>query len=81
MRMCISNKLHAFGFVFFIALDNSPLHMCLCVVVDQIMLLRSNQMEWILMDYQSSVLSYDMCVSAEESLLGLLLFYPQMDGF
>lgn len=66
---------------FFIALDNSPLHMCLCVVVDQIMLLRSNQMEWILMYYPSSVLSYGMCVSAEESLLGLLLFYPQMDGF
>lgn len=35
----------------FIALDNSAVHMCLHVVVDQIMLLPSNQMEWILVYY------------------------------
>lgn len=74
-------KLHTFVFVF-IALDNSQVHMCLYVVVDQIMLLLFNQMEWILMYYQSSVLSYVMCVSAEESLLALLFFFcRQMHGF
>lgn len=40
-------KLRTFGFVF-IALDNSVVHMCLYVAVDQIMLLPSNQMECII---------------------------------
>lgn len=72
--MCVSIKLHPFGFVF-IALDNSVVHMCLYAVVDQIMLLPSNQMEWILMYYESLVLFYGMYVSAERSLLVFFVFF------
>ena len=43
-------KLHTFGFVH-TALDNSVVRVPLYVVVDQIMLLPSNQMEWILVYY------------------------------
>lgn len=46
-------KLHTFGFIL-TALDNSVVHMCLFVAGDSIMLLLFNQLEWILMHYQSS---------------------------
>lgn len=72
--MCVSIKLHPLGFVF-IALDNSVVHMCLYAVVDQIMLLPSNQMEWILMYYESLVLFYGTYVSAEQSLLVFWVFF------
>ena len=49
-RVCVFIKLYSFGLVF-IAVDYPLLHMCLYVVVDQIMLLPSNQMECIIVYY------------------------------
>lgn len=76
-------KLHTFVFVF-IALDNSRVHMCLYVVVAQIMLLLFNQTEWILMYYQGSLLSYGMCVCLLRRVCLLCFFFffcRQMRGF
>lgn len=67
-------KLHTFVFVF-IALDNSRVHMCLYVVVAQIMLLLFNQTEWILMYYQGSLLSYGMCVCLLRKVCLLCFFF------
>lgn len=58
------------------ALDNSVVHMCLFLVVDQITLQLFNQMEWMFVYYQSSALSYGMWVSAEQSLLAGFFFLP-----
>lgn len=68
MRVFFFIKLHTFVSVFLAPV----VHMCLYVVVDQIMLLPSNQMEWILVYYSGSELSYGMWVSAEESRFGFL---------
>lgn len=61
VRMCISNKWHAFGFVCFLGV----VHMCLCVV--------SNQIKWILKD---QLPFYRVCASVEKSPLGFLYLFP-----